>query len=149
MYLIGTRIHISITLNNTNGDYTPISAIWIIHAIADTSRILIPSLAFLLHPYTWKSMHNTLSQSHSTLRHPEMSEYSENNLVEVSPVFNSNPEENDICICQDLRLFTGSMETILKHGLYILVLVMSSTFLSVMCHDLAIKKSHVYFKSVI
>ena len=100
VYLIGTRIHISVTLNNTtNGDYTPISAIWIIHAIADTSRILIPASAFLLHPYTWKSMHNTLSQSHST--HPEISEYSENNSAEVSPVFSSingtlNPEEYDV-----------------------------------------------------
>ena len=94
VYLIGTRIHISVTLNNTKGDYTPTSAIWIIHAIADTSRILIPASAFLLHPYTWKSMHITLSQSHST--HPEISEYSENNLAEVSPVFSSNPEENDV-----------------------------------------------------
>ena len=39
-------------------------------------------------------MHNTLSQSHSI--HPEMSEHLESNLAEVSPVFSSNPEENDM-----------------------------------------------------
>lgn len=92
-YLIGSRIYIYITLSNTNEDYTPISAIWIIHAIADTSRILIPAFAFLLHPHTWKRVHNTLSDSHST--HPEMSEY-EDNMAEVSPVFSSNPEGNDV-----------------------------------------------------
>ena len=93
VYLIGNQIYISVTLSRDE-DLTPIYAHWIIHAIADTSRILIPAFAFLLHPYTWKSVH-LLSQSRST--HPEisMSEYADN-LAEVSPVFSSNPEENDV-----------------------------------------------------
>lgn len=88
VYLIGNRVYISVTLSNDE-DHNP--ALWIIHAIADTSRILIPALAFLLHPYTWKSV---LSQSRST--HPEisMSEYADN-CAEVSPVFASNPDQEN------------------------------------------------------
>ena len=103
VYLLGSRIHIYITLSSTNEDYTPISvAIWIIHAIADTSRILIPAFAFLLHPYTWKSV---LSQSHST--HPEvtMSEFADN-MAEVSPVFNSNPEDSDVHTPRSQAVYT-------------------------------------------
>ena len=90
VYLIGSRIYISVTLSNYE-NHTPIYALWIIHAIADTSRILIPALAFLLHPYTWKSV---LSQSRLT--HPEMnmSEYADN-CAEVSPVFSSNPNQEN------------------------------------------------------
>ena len=88
MCLIGNYIYITITLSNAYKDHTPIYALWIIHAIADTGH---PVLVFSLHPYTWKSV---LSQSRST--HPEMpmSEYADN-CAEVSPVFSSNPNQEN------------------------------------------------------
>ena len=104
-YLIGNRIYTTITQSSVE-DHRPIYALWIIHAVADTSRILIPALAFLLHPYTWKSV---LSQSRST--HPEMTmeEYVDN-CAEVSPVFESDPEEDQLTTQTAYREYGNSAE---------------------------------------
>ena len=44
-------------------DRPPYYPLWIIHSVADPSRIVIPALAFLLHPYVWKSFLNRRSSS--------------------------------------------------------------------------------------
>ena len=52
--LLVNRIY-STTHTNTN-DYPQNYPLWIIHAVADPGRILIPALAFLLHPQVWKNV---------------------------------------------------------------------------------------------
>ena len=42
---------------HTNSNDKPNSyPLWVIHAVADPGRILIPALAFLLHPHVWKNV---------------------------------------------------------------------------------------------
>lgn len=53
-FLLVNRIYSSI---HTNSDGHPHNyPLWVIHAVADPGRILIPALAFLLHPHVWKNI---------------------------------------------------------------------------------------------
>ena len=47
-----------------------------------------------------------LSQSHSMYPEMRMSEYADN-LAKVSPVFNSNPEENDVHTPRSQAVYRG------------------------------------------
>ena len=51
LLLLINRIYSS-THTDLPNNYT----LWIIHAVADPGRILIPALAFLLHPHVWKKV---------------------------------------------------------------------------------------------
>jgi uncharacterized membrane protein len=53
-FLLVNRIY-SATHTNSN-DKPNNYPLWIIHAVADPGRILIPALAFLLHPHVWKNV---------------------------------------------------------------------------------------------
>jgi hypothetical protein len=44
------------TTHTNSNDYPQSYPLWIIHAVADPGRILIPALAFLLHPQMWKNV---------------------------------------------------------------------------------------------
>ena len=57
-FVLVNRIYSSIHTNTNNS--SPYYPLWVIHAVADPARIVIPALAFLLHPYAWK---NILSRS--------------------------------------------------------------------------------------
>ena len=53
-FLLVNRIYSS---THTNSNDQPNSyPLWVIHAVADPGRILIPALAFLLHPHVWKNI---------------------------------------------------------------------------------------------
>ena len=41
----------------------PYEPLWIVHAVADSTRVMLPALAFLLHPYVWKDKVTCLSKS--------------------------------------------------------------------------------------
>lgn len=49
MFLLINRIY-----STANDMVTPYQKLWIVHAIADSTRALLPALAFLLHPFVWK-----------------------------------------------------------------------------------------------
>ena len=53
LVLITNRIYSSI--NGSNGG-EPFFPLWVAHTIADPARVLIPPIAFLLHPSSWKTM---------------------------------------------------------------------------------------------
>ena len=44
----------------------PLYPLWIIHAIADPVRIVIPAVAFLLHPHVWKKVYRTIYPNESS-----------------------------------------------------------------------------------
>ena len=52
--MLMTRIYSFTHANSENR--SPYYPLWIVHAVADPSRIVIPGLAFLLHPYVWKNI---------------------------------------------------------------------------------------------
>ncbi len=49
MFLLINRIY-----TTTTDMGIPHQELWIVHAIADSTRVLLPALAFLLHPFVWK-----------------------------------------------------------------------------------------------
>ena len=54
LLLLINRIYSSVhTYSKNNPNNYPL---WIIHAVADPSLVLIPALAFLLHPCVWKKV---------------------------------------------------------------------------------------------
>ena len=60
VFLVVNRIY-SATLTDEK-DRPLYYPLWIVHTVADASRIAIPALAFLLHPYVWK---NVISHKYS------------------------------------------------------------------------------------
>ena len=60
-FLVVNRIYSS-THTNTNNN-RPYYPLWIIHAVADPGRIVIPAIAFLLHPHVWKKVLSTCRAS--------------------------------------------------------------------------------------
>ena len=73
-FMLVHRIYSSAHMN----DLSPSYPLWIIHAVADPSLILIPALAFLLHPYVWKN-----------IRSPS-------NVVSAYTKYSVPPEDDDI-----------------------------------------------------
>ena len=57
IFLLMNRIY-SVTHTKVDDHFYPL---WIIHAIADPGRIVIPAVAFLLHPHVWKKVCRTIS----------------------------------------------------------------------------------------
>ena len=51
--MLGTRIYAFVHTSTTDG--SPYYPLWILHSVADPGRIVLPALAFLLHPYVWKT----------------------------------------------------------------------------------------------
>ena len=49
MLLLANRVSSSVHFKNP-----PIVGLWLTHAVADPLRVLLPAIAFLLHPYVWK-----------------------------------------------------------------------------------------------
>ena len=39
-----------------NSDSRPFTKLWIAHTVADPVRVMLPAIAFLLHPYVWKAI---------------------------------------------------------------------------------------------
>lgn len=59
--MLVTRIYSFIHANTE--ERSPYYPLWIVHAVADPSRMLVPGLAFLLHPYIWRNILSCLSPS--------------------------------------------------------------------------------------
>ena len=78
--LLVNRIYSSTHANSYDHphNYPP----WIIHAVADPGRILIPALAFLLHPHVWKNILACLASSQ--------------NAVSAYTKYSVPPEDDDI-----------------------------------------------------
>ena len=51
LLLLANRIY---SLANT--DNYPFDPLWITHAVADPVRVMLPAIAFLLHPYVWRDL---------------------------------------------------------------------------------------------
>ena len=63
LILIINRIYSAVS----DSEYdTPFFPLWIAHAIADPGRVLLPPVAFLLHPKSWKSMFSSRKQESSS-----------------------------------------------------------------------------------
>ena len=60
MFLLINRIY-----STTRDKKTPYEPLWIVHAIADSTRSMLPALAFLLHPFVWKDKAICLSKPHT------------------------------------------------------------------------------------
>ena len=60
-FLVVNRIYSSVLTNPSN--HHPYYPLWIIHAVADPGRIVIPAAAFLLHPHVWKKVISTCRSS--------------------------------------------------------------------------------------
>ena len=54
LIIIINRIDSAVNVGGTNK--TPYFPLWMAHAFADPARVLLPPVAFLLHPKSWKSM---------------------------------------------------------------------------------------------
>ena len=54
LFIIINRIDSAV--NNSEYHTTPFFPLWMLHAIADPGRVLLPPIAFLIHPKSWKSM---------------------------------------------------------------------------------------------
>ena len=59
--MLVTRIYSFINANSE--ERSPYYPLWIVHAVADPSRLLVPGLAFVLHPYIWRNILSCLSTS--------------------------------------------------------------------------------------
>ena len=79
--LLVNRIY-STTHTNSN-DYPQNYPLWVIHAVADPGRILIPALAFLLHPQMWKNVRAICGTSSK-------------NAVSAYTKYSVPPEDDDI-----------------------------------------------------
>ena len=64
MFLLINRIHTTIHDDDNNRPFEPL---WIVHAIADSLRSMLPALAFLLHPCVWKDRAICLSKRSNRL----------------------------------------------------------------------------------
>ena len=84
-FLLVNRIYSSVNTNSK--DLPPYYPLWIIHAVADPARIVIPALAFLLHPHVWK---NILSSTFKNTRFNATSTYS------TYAEYSVPPEDDDI-----------------------------------------------------
>ena len=62
--MLVTRIYSFINANSE--EHSPYYPLWIMHAVADPSRMLVPGLAFLLHPYIWRNVLSCFSTSKDT-----------------------------------------------------------------------------------
>ena len=60
MFLLVNRVYS--TIHDDDGE-RPFEPLWIVHAVADSTRVMLPALAFLLHPYVWKDKVTCLSKS--------------------------------------------------------------------------------------
>ena len=78
--LLVNRIYSSTHANSY--DHPHNYPLWIIHAVADPGRILIPALAFLLHPHVWKNVLVCLASSQ--------------NAVSAYTKYSVPPEDDDI-----------------------------------------------------
>ena len=75
-FLLANRIYSSVYISAKN--LPPYYPLWIIYAVADPARIVMPALVFLLHPYAWKKILTTMCSSSS---HSARSLQRENSLI--------------------------------------------------------------------
>ena len=54
--LISTILVVNRITDAVRHEQQPIYALWLMHALADPGRVLIPPVAFILHPSTWKNL---------------------------------------------------------------------------------------------
>ena len=54
--MLATRIYtyVHTAAKPSDIDHSLFNSLWLLHSIADPGRIILPALAFLLHPYVWK-----------------------------------------------------------------------------------------------
>ena len=60
MFLLINRIYSTLP---SHDETKPFQQLWIVHAVADSTRSMLPALAFLLHPCVWKDKAICLSKS--------------------------------------------------------------------------------------
>ena len=101
-FLLVNRIY-STTHTNSN-DYPQNYPLWVIHAVADPGRILIPALAFLLHPQMWKNVRACGT--------------SPTNAVSAYTKFSVPPEGEDISEGYTIRPADGGYGTAVKNVLF-------------------------------
>ena len=100
--LLVNRIY-STTHTNSN-DYPQNYPLWVIHAVADPGRILIPALAFLLHPQMWKNV--------------RVCGTSPTNAVSAYTKFSVPPEGEDISEGYTIRPGDGGYGTAVRNVLF-------------------------------
>ena len=86
--MLATRIYTFVHPKSTASDidHSPFYPLWLLHSIADPGRIVLPALAFLLHPYVWKTF----------LRQPNCPCRSQDDAVSSYTKYSVPPEDSDI-----------------------------------------------------
>ena len=82
--MLATRIYTFV--HPESNDHSPFYPLWILHSVADPGRIVLPALAFLLHPYVWKTF---LRQSTCPCRSPD-------DAISAYTKYSVPPEDSDI-----------------------------------------------------